>query len=59
MISHQNILAFAAGIKRHENLQTSKDDTYISYLPLPHIMERAAAMIMFYEGAYLVYTYDY
>jgi len=55
MISHGNILAFIAGIKNHESLAFNKDDVYISYLPLPHIMERAASMAMFYEGAFLVY----
>jgi long-subunit acyl-CoA synthetase (AMP-forming) len=59
MISHQNILAFLAGLKSHETLNCTKDDTYVSYLPLPHIMERSVAMMLFYEGAYLVYKYAY
>lgn len=55
MISHQNILAFIAGIRNHADIKFNKDDTYVSYLPLPHIMERTVAMAMFFEGAYLVY----
>jgi long-chain acyl-CoA synthetase len=59
MISHKNILACGAAFARHEELKFNSEDRYLSYLPLPHLMERAVSIAMFYAGAYLVYILHY
>ena len=54
MISHKNLLGCTAGFARHEDLKFSSEDRYLSYLPLPHLMERCMSLMMFYVGAFLV-----
>lgn len=57
MISHRNILAVITGLHSSDGKPISTD-VYISYLPLPHIMERlivwngvyAGMEIVFYQG---------
>lgn len=38
----------------HADLDFGLGDTYLSYLPLPHIMERGLSLAMFEKGTYLV-----
>merc|ERR1712137_1012958 len=50
MISHANVVAVIAGVVDViPNL--TKNDSYFSYLPLAHILERAAEASMFNQGA--------
>lgn len=51
MISNRNILAITNSFSKHPDLSFSSKDRYLSYLPLPHIMERSVAIMMFYIGA--------
>jgi len=48
MITHKNLLAVIA-IAKEENLLPS--DVYLSYLPLPHILERIAVSTFLYSGS--------
>lgn len=32
----------------------NSEDRYVSYLPLPHLMERCVSLAMFYRGAHVV-----
>jgi long-chain acyl-CoA synthetase len=57
MLSHKNVLSFVASLKYESDLLFSNTDTYLSYLPLPHIIERTAVISMVYSGAYLVYFF--
>ena len=54
MITNANMMASSAGFLYHKELDFNKDDVYLSYLPLPHLMERSISMCIFYAGAYLV-----
>jgi long-chain acyl-CoA synthetase len=53
MISHGNFLGLIATLKNHELKGFSPDDVYVSFLPLPHIMERAIVVAMMYIGAFI------
>lgn len=55
MISHKNILAFVASTTYHNDLNFNSADIYLSYLPLPHLMERGLALSFFMSGTFLVY----
>lgn len=54
MISHRCLLGCTAAFGFHEDLKFSSEDRYLSYLPLPHLMERCMSLMMFYVGAFLV-----
>lgn len=51
MISHRNILASIRRSALQPELEIREDDVYPSYLPLPHVMERAAIFCMIALGA--------
>ena len=50
MISHANVIACIAGVVDVIPNLTC-EDSYLSYLPLAHILERAAEATMFHKGA--------
>jgi long-chain acyl-CoA synthetase len=54
MISHRNLLAATNTFLKHQDLGFNSADRYLSYLPLPHLMERSCTMVLFYVGAYVV-----
>lgn len=54
MLSNKNMLSCVASITNHQDCSFNQDDVYLSYLPLPHVMERAATAGLFYAGAYVV-----
>lgn len=54
MMSHKNLLAFIKGFTGHKQVGVTPDDTYVSYLPLPHVMERGCALAALGFGAFLV-----
>ncbi len=49
-ISHANIVATVGGVLKSV-LPVGPDDVYLSYLPLAHILERAAEAAMIVNGA--------
>lgn len=49
MMTHANVVAVVAGIK-DAIPKITPDDSYLSYLPLAHILERAAEAAMFHGG---------
>jgi long-chain acyl-CoA synthetase len=55
MVSHKNILAFVRSFDKHSGFKVTHEDVYPSYLPLPHLMERGLAVILFFYGASIVY----
>jgi len=40
MLSHMNLLCIGTGL-HHIGVKITEKDSYLSYLPLAHIMERA------------------
>ena len=40
MISHRNFTSFIASVKRNKDTKFCSEDVGLSYLPLPHILER-------------------
>lgn len=56
LISHGNMMASNVGFIRHKELGLGPNDRYLSYLPLPHLMERAVTMASFYAGSQIMYT---
>ena len=55
LITHENLLAAISTFSLHKDLAFGSEDTYLSYLPLPHLMERTISNVMFLSGAFLVY----
>lgn len=54
MLSHKNMLAFSRSMQKHPDLTITSSDVYVSYLPLPHSMERCISVSLFAFGAHLV-----
>lgn len=54
MLSHGNFLSFLAAFIRHEDAFKSSD-IYLSFLPLPHVLERAMLISLLYCGAFTAY----
>lgn len=55
MISHNNFTSFIAATQANEDARFTSEDVGLSYLPLPHILEREFVLSMFYAGAKIVY----
>ncbi|KAJ3167148.1 Long chain acyl-CoA synthetase 7 peroxisomal [Geranomyces variabilis] len=57
MLSHENLMSFCAasqaGIAKSAVYNYTKNDVYISYLPLAHVFERAIQVCLTYVGARL------
>lgn len=54
LISNANMMASTAGFLNNKDLEFNHEDVYLSTLPLPHLMERAVSITIFYAGGYLV-----
>jgi len=54
MITHANMLAGLVPFVQHSDIKFSSNDVHLSYLPLPHLMERCVATTLFFAGAFLV-----
>lgn len=50
LLSHGNLLACMATFQGHPDLQLTHNDHYLSYLPLPHVMERVVSLYGFFQG---------
>lgn len=55
MISHRNFTSFLAAEKHNKDTKFCSSDVVLSYLPLPHILEREAIYAMLSVGAKVVY----
>lgn len=55
MITHQNLISAVAAASYTET-NFNENDVHISYLPLPHIMEKLAIVSMLYFGATIGYN---
>lgn len=54
MLSHRNIIAAISG--QGNVLTVGPDDIYIGYLPLAHILEVCAELVVFSKGARIGYS---
>jgi long-chain acyl-CoA synthetase len=55
MISHRNFVSFITASKLNKDCNFSPNDVCISYLPLPHILEREFVYSMLAAGAKVVF----
>lgn len=55
MISNKNFASFCGSVINNKDTGFNKNDTALSYLPLPHILEREFLYSMFCVGAAIVY----
>jgi long-chain acyl-CoA synthetase len=51
LISHRNIVGIIANAEAEDQIDYNSNDVYISYLPLPHVLERIFVSVMIYFGA--------
>lgn len=49
MLTHKNFVSLISAIPQ-TSVKLSETDVYLSYLPLPHVMERLAYLFMLYYG---------
>ena len=56
MITHQNLIS-AVAAAAYTEANFNETDVHISYLPLPHIMEKLAVVSMLYYGATIGYEF--
>lgn len=52
-LTHCNVVSMISGVfcQMNETIPVSSEDTYISYLPLAHMMERSVHVMVFMNGA--------
>lgn len=55
MMSHRNFVAVCAGVFNNKDCDFNYNDVILSYLPLPHILEREFLYIAFAVGASVVF----
>merc|ERR1712151_143240 len=55
MLTHKNFVAVLGGIQSQGVLKPNKDDVYIAYLPLAHILELIVETVMMCAGAKIGY----
>jgi long-chain acyl-CoA synthetase len=55
MLSHKNLASFMAAEKYQSDTKFNSDDVALSYLPLPHILQREFDYVMMHKGAKIVY----
>lgn len=53
MLSHRNITSFLFAVDNHD-IKFNENDVYLSFLPLPHVLERVNIAGLVYVGAYIV-----
>ena len=54
-MSHKNFIACTACIP-DTDVKLCSEDVYLSYLPLPHLMERLVYFMMTYHGALIGFS---
>jgi long-chain acyl-CoA synthetase len=50
MLTHGNVIADATAMDYFKNVELSKDDVMLSYLPLAHMFERVMQLVVYTEG---------
>jgi long-chain acyl-CoA synthetase len=56
MLSHKNIASMIGVLEdKRDDIPFCKDDVHLSYLPLPHLFERAVYISLFYNGGKLYF----
>lgn len=55
MISHKNFTSFCAAVAMNKDTGFCSSDVALSYLPLPHILEREFLYSLFYAGGTIVF----
>jgi long-chain acyl-CoA synthetase len=55
MISQRNLASFCAAVAFNKDTGFNSSDVVLSYLPLPHILEREFLSSMFYAGGKIVF----
>lgn len=56
MLSHANFLAFMGALVVNPDIAGwREDDSYLSFLPLPHIMERSLIISLIYKGCFIAF----
>jgi long-chain acyl-CoA synthetase len=57
MLSHKNITSFCAVLKSNRDIVIKPGQSYLSYLPLAHVLERLAVYSMIYSGGTVTYHF--
>jgi long-chain acyl-CoA synthetase len=55
MMSHRNFASFCGAVAFNKDTGFNQNDVALSYLPLPHVLEREFLFSMFYAGGCVVY----
>jgi long-chain acyl-CoA synthetase len=55
MLSHMNFASFCSIISLNKDFNLDHTEVYLSYLPLPHVLERMCVFAMIYLGARIVF----
>lgn len=55
MLSHMNFASFCSIIQLNKDFNFDDTEVYLSYLPLPHILERMCVFAMIFLGAQVWY----
>lgn len=50
MLTHGNLVSVVASVEEREDLQIFPEDSYLSYLPLAHSMERVIVTLLTWKG---------
>lgn len=60
LLSHGNFLAVVAASTRSDGPKHgfTKDDVYLSFLPLVHIFEKAVVAAALYNGTFIAYCFN-
>lgn len=56
MLSHKNFSAFISALIHSKSVHFKSDDVVLSYLPLPHVLEREIVYGILYVGGKVVYS---
>lgn len=56
MLSHANFIATLSSVQ-YTDARVDSNDIHISYLPLPHVMERLLILTVLYSGGKVGYIY--
>jgi long-chain acyl-CoA synthetase len=57
MLSHKNVASFCAVLKTNRDIDIKPGQSYLSYLPLAHVLERLAVYAMIYSGGTVTYSF--
>lgn len=55
MLSHNNYCSFLGACAHNKDVKFDEHDVVLSYLPLPHVLERELLYVILYAGGSIVY----